>query len=180
MNTSLYFSELFKIYQSELDDLSSDCDDKNILKVRLLEKRNEFNQLIPLINQYPELVAVIFHNQVTIIDKEAVNHLITLQPNEFPDWATCLSAVKFSSDTLLMVDQLLKEKTGVKFLISVICLEFMLFKISNELELLNTNGEDVNQEDVNREHVNREEMNGEDAQASAENWLEQQGFDRLE
>jgi hypothetical protein len=175
MNTSLYFSELFKIYQTELDDLSSDCDNKNILKVRLLEKRNEFNQLIPLINQYPELVAVIFHNQVTIIDKEAVNHLITLQPNEFPDWTTCLSAVEFSSDTLFMVDQLLKEKTGVKFLISVICLEFMLFKMLDEQELLDANGKDAKSEDVNRE-----DMNDEDAQASAENWLEQQGFDRLE
>jgi hypothetical protein len=165
MNISPYFTELIKYYRSELQDLTSDCDDKNILKNRLADKRNEFRELVPMIHQYPELVAVIFHGQVTLYNNEIINKIINLEPSDFPDWSSFANIIQFSEETQPIVNELLDIDKGNEFLIKVACLEYLFNKISDEEE---------------SSEENTDETEEESEQTKAETWLEQQGFDRLE
>ena len=165
MNISAYFTELIKYYRSELHDLTSDCDDKNILKNRLADKRSEFKKLIPMIHQYPELVAVIFHGQLTIYDKEIINRIINLEPSDFPDWSSCANIIHFSEETQPIAKQLLEIDKGDEFLIKVACLEYLFHNISDDEESLEENTDEAEEENE---------------QSKSELWLEQQGFDRLE
>ena len=165
MNISPYFTELIKYYRSELQDLTSDCDDRNILKNRLADKRNEFQELVPMIHQYPELVAVIFHGQVTIHNDEVINNITNLAPSDFPDWSSVANIIEFSEETQPIVNELLNIDKGSEFLIKVACLEYLFNKISDEDE---------------SSEENTDETEEEIEQTKAETWLEQQGFDRLE
>jgi hypothetical protein len=165
MNISPYFTELIKYYRSELQDLTSDCDDRNILKNRLADKRNEFQELVPMIHQYPELVAVIFHGQVTIYNDEILNKITNLEPTDFPDWSSFANIIQFSEETQPIVNELLDIDKGNEFLIKVACLEYLFNKISDEDE---------------SSEENTDETEEENEQTKAETWLEQQGFDRLE
>ena len=56
MTISPFFKHLRSSYQSELDDLTSDSEGKDVLKQRLAEKRKELDFLKQMIELSPEMV----------------------------------------------------------------------------------------------------------------------------
>ena len=59
--TSFYFEDIFERYASEIDDLRSDSEGKDVLNKRVRDKHKEFSFLLSMIDTAPEMVAPAFH-----------------------------------------------------------------------------------------------------------------------
>ena len=63
MSLSPFFHSLRASYQSEIDDLTSDSEGRDVLRQRLAAKRREIGFLVQMMEISPEMVAVAFHQE---------------------------------------------------------------------------------------------------------------------
>lgn len=87
MNISPFFRNLRTAYRAEIDDLSHDSDGSDVLEKRLREKRKELDFLLQMMTLSPEMVAVIFHHGFTFREPAVMDHLLTNEADELPDWS---------------------------------------------------------------------------------------------
>jgi hypothetical protein len=180
---SLYFEELNKAYQAEIEDLRSDSEGKNVLNRRLADKRSQFNELLSMIDYAPEMVAPVFHNAITFNDPKQLLSLLTLEPDAFPAWESVASLVDFEPWADKLITSVLGEPNGADFLIKVVCLEFLFGQITKH-----GSGQEFNQFDASdSSEVNDmaegsadSEDNAQDLEQAGSDWLVEQGFDRRE
>ena len=182
MRLSAYFEDLSKAYQAELEDLQSDSEGKNVLAARLNQKRAQFKELMPMIGFAPEMVAPVFHNAVTILNAQALVMLAFAEPEDFPAWQELAPAVQMAPWAEKFVAMALLEPEGERFMLTVICLEFLHAK-------------DVSQSAVNRATGANDDTGGEadgegeqpdgddgddekDLDEAGADWMSEQGFDR--
>ena len=86
MSLSPFFHSLRASYQSEIDDLTSDSEGRDVLRQRLAAKRREIGFLVQMMEISPEMVAVAFHQGFRITQPQVMEHLVTLEPDDFPPW----------------------------------------------------------------------------------------------
>ena len=94
MTMTPFFLELHAAYQSELDDLATDSEGRDVLQQRLREKRHEIGFLAQMMELSPEMVAVVFHRGFQFREPAVMEQLLTLEADEFPDWDDVLVAVQ--------------------------------------------------------------------------------------
>lgn len=183
MRLSHYFEDLKKAYRAEIEDLQTDSEGKNVLAARLKEKRTQFAVLMPMIEFAPEMVAPAFHGGVTFTNPQAMLLLSTVEPEEFPAWAELTHAVHFDAWAEKLVAIALLERGGERFMITTICLEFLLGKNSGKYARHDSSadvseadeGESNDDDEGGRERGDDDEQDLEEAGAD---WLAEQGFDR--
>ena len=84
MSITPFFLDLRSAYQSEIDDLTFDSEGRDVLLQRLTDKRKEINFLVQMMELSPEMVAVIFHQGFAFRLPAVMDHLLSLEADEFP------------------------------------------------------------------------------------------------
>jgi hypothetical protein len=194
MSMSSFFRALRASYQAEIDDLTFDSEGRDVLRQRLAEKRNQVIFLKQMMESNPEMVAVAFHGGFHFELPAAMDHLLTLESDEFPDWESLADAVQLTPWAQDLEAVILQEPQGNWFMTVAVGLEYLYQKpSSHQLENAHhaENGEHVTDEYERANHRNHDHDHDFDAdddrhhhgaehdhdEASAD-WLEGQGFDR--
>jgi hypothetical protein len=198
MRLSRFFEDMIKTYRTELEDLESDSEGKNVLRKRLAEKRSQFAQLMPMIEFAPEMVAVVFHRGMTFSDQAAMTDLSTCEPEEFPEWALLCGGITFDATTEKLAETVLAEPGGEQFMITTACLEFLhagggRFEKTaqpiatfgddeevNEGVKLDEDGNPLTPDDSQDNHDERDDdaFYDVDLDNAGADWMADQGFDR--
>lgn len=165
MNISPYFRHLKNSYSAELDDMRTDSDGKNVLDKRLTQRRKELKFLLAMLETCPEMVATAFHKGFRFGNKApakvAMEHVISRESDELPDWDTITHAFTMEAWTQPLVEIVVKDPLGEWFL-----------TVAAGLEYLNQCKNDP--ADDEEAEASEEEDASEDA---GEQWLIEQGFD---
>lgn len=189
MSISPFFLELRSSYQSEMDDLTFDSEGQDVLRQRLTQKRRELSFLLQMIELNPEMVAVIFHQGFQFKKPSVLEHLLTLEPEEFPEWESLADAVTLAPWAQELTQQILTEPMGSWFMTVAAGLEYMYARpnaastVAHEEE--DDKDEDAEQgltdDDVGRSMLDSDADAASDARAREEagaDWMAEQGFDR--
>ncbi|MBC7499910.1 MAG: hypothetical protein H7315_05360 [Herminiimonas sp.] len=186
MRLSYFFEDLTKAYHAELDDLQSDSEGKNVLHARLKEKRTQFAALMPMIEVAPEMVAVVFHGQISFVNLQVMAQLAASEPDDFPSWDEVKTTISFQPGAEKLAAIALKESGGEQFLITTACLEYLYGKSDGRHESASVDDDDAEGEDGDEQSSGgrrgRSDDEGEDMESDLDeagaDWLADQGFDR--
>jgi hypothetical protein len=170
--TSFYFEELFERYASEIDDLRSDSEGRDVLKKRLRDKRGEFPFLVSMIDVAPEMVAPVFHRAFEYASDRLLASAAQGEPGdgEFPAWEEIAADLEIEPWAQPLITTCL-EHDGGDFLVTTAVLEWLLGK--------GMSGRDLAPADKGGEH-DEDEDGGDDLGEAGEGWLSEQGFDALD
>ncbi len=181
MSISPFFSDLCSAYNSELDDLRFDSEGRDVLRQRLADKRQELGFLVKMMELSPEMVAVVLHQGFNFRLPAVMDHLLTHEADEFPEWSSLSDAVGIAPWAQDMADTVLLEPGGEWFMTVAAGLEYMAGKPSAQAAA--TGDDDEADDDDGPDEFDRDE-DGEDhpdSQARKEagdDWMADQGFDR--
>lgn len=189
MSISTFFIDLHAAYQAELDDLTFDSEGKGVLHQRLVAKRKELGFLIQMMEISPEMVAVVFHQGITVRQPAVVQRLLGCDADELLPWEVVQDAIELAPWAQPLADTVLAEPIGPWFMSLCVALAYMSDKVG-AAELArkgrDDDGDDDSQDDGARDD---DDDNGhpldaddlDDAQAREEagaDWMVEQGFDR--
>ncbi|MFZ2294339.1 MAG: hypothetical protein WAW46_04810 [Polaromonas sp.] len=185
MSISPFFLNLHAAYQAELDDLTLDSDGRDVLRQRLADKRKEIDFLLQMMELSPEMVAVIFHQAFRFSLPGAMDHLLSLESDEFPDWSRVADGIELTPWAHDLARVVLKAPGGGWFLTVAAGLEYMAGRPGAAPAAQNGSDEtdDEADGDDDRDEFDADEDGYEpgDARAQKEagaDWLVEQGFDR--
>ena len=128
MSISPFFHELRSAYQAEINDLSFDSEGRDVLRQRLAERRKELGFLLQMMELSPEMVAVIFHQGFEFKKPAVMDHLLTQESDELPDWASLADAIVLPPWAQDLSQVVLKQPMGDWFLTVAAGLEYMYNK----------------------------------------------------
>jgi hypothetical protein len=152
-----------------------------VLRQRLTERRKEIGFLLQMIELSPEMVAVIFHQGFHFKSPAVMEHLLTHESDEFPDWDTFADAAHLTPWAHDLTQVILKEPLGAWFLTVAAGLEYMYGKPDAAPAAQHANDED-DDEDAGDDELSEFDADEEkDARAREEagaDWMVEQGFDR--
>ncbi len=185
MSISPFFQHLRSAYQAEINDLAFDSEGLDVLQKRLKERRKELGFLLQMMQLSPEMVAVVFHQGFEFKQLGVMDHLLSLESDELPEWSSFKDAIllpPWARDLSLIV---LKEPMGDWFLTVAAGLEYMYNKPDGRASEPDEDHDDDHEaddaEDGPREGSDSDEL--QDAKVREEAgaaWLAEQGFDRKE
>lgn len=171
MKLSRYFANHASAYDAEMDDLVSDSEGKNVLEKRLKEKRSQLEFLLVMMDDSPEMLAAAFHQGFRFPSAKAMDLLVALEPEEFPDWNKLGSTITLTPWAQAMADRVLLEPTGEQFMVIAACLEYLYTRADDRGAPVE---DDEDDEDTDIDPEEQEARDREDAGAA---WMEEQGFD---
>lgn len=189
MTITPFFLELRSAYQSEIDDLTFDSEGRDVLGQRLADKRKEIDFLVHMMELSPEMVAVIFHRGFHFKLPGAMDHLLGLEAEDFPEWSGLADAVELTPWAQDLAEVVLKHPGGEWFLAVAAGLEFMAGQptaasaAQGEGDESEDDDADADEDGDNREGFDADEYgDGADdektRQEAGADWLVEQGFDR--
>jgi hypothetical protein len=188
MSMSSFFRALRATYIAEIDDLRFDSEGRDVLQRRLQQKRSQMSFLCKMIETAPEMVAVAFHGGFQFEMPKVMDHLLTLESDEFPDWDSLAEAVQLAPWAKTLAAEVLSEPQGAWVMTVAAGLEYLYHRPAHHHH--DHHGEtpdhDAHGEGHNKTSRQDHDFDADDDahqddtdhdQASA-NWLEGQGFDR--
>ncbi len=181
MSISPFFQDLGSAYQSELDDLRFDSEGRDVLSQRLADKRREIGFLVKMMELSPEMVAVIFHRGFDFRLPAVMDHLLTHEADEFPDWGSFVDAIGLAPWAQEIADVVLNEAGGEWFLTVAAGLEYMAGKPGVAAAVQDDNedaDEDDDKDDPSDAFDGDEETDAKARKEAGDDWLAEQGFDR--
>jgi hypothetical protein len=192
---SRYFQELIKLYKSELDDLRSDSEGKDVLRHRLKEKREQLPFLVAMMESNPEMLASAFHTGFLFMNPLVMETLISKEERALPTWPSLTKAVKLEAWAEKLGQLVLAEEGGDKFLVTAAALEY-LSRSQQSRQAQVSNASDDSDDDQDTDELDHDESNdghygrhgrddgddGDDVdlEEAGADWLAEQGFDRKE
>jgi hypothetical protein len=194
MHTSAFFYQLRSAYQAELDDLRTDSEGHDVLHKRLNSKRQELGFLVKMMELSPEMVAVVMHQAFRFTSPAAMDHLVAQDAEDLPAWESICHGIEIAPWAKGLVETVLKEPAGARFMTVSAALEYMHHKPLTEAErsVLESADDDADEDgtrdrddlrnqrhDDNHTEDHDEEEAGARARDEAGNdWMVEQGFDR--
>lgn len=184
MNISPFFRHLRSAYQSELDDLTSDSEGKDVLRKRLAEKRKEIDFLIQMMELSPEMVAVIFHQGFQFKLPAVMDDLLSFEADELPDWDRLEGVITLAPWARDLANIVLKQPKGEWFMTVAAALEYMHTKPTHRPPQHDKDEEDDENEDhdggadYDSEHDKQEAKAAKLREDAGQDWMVEQGFDR--
>jgi hypothetical protein len=188
MTITPFFLELRSAYQSEIDDLTFDSEGRDVLGQRLADKRKEIDFLVHMMELSPEMVAVIFHRGFHFRLPGAMDHLLGLEADDFPEWSGLADAVELTPWAQDLAEVVLKHPCGEWFLAVAAGLEFMAGQPGAASA---AQGDEAEDDDADADEDGDDRPQGFDAdeygdgaddektrQEAGADWLVEQGFDR--
>lgn len=188
MTISPFFLDLHSAYQSELDDLTFDSDGRDVLRQRLAAKRKELGFLLQMMELSPEMVAVIFHQGFVFREPALMEHLLSLEADELPEWDSLAGGIQMTPWARELVQSVLQAPAGPWFMAVAAGLHYLAGKPAGTLSRQggadasrdDDAGEDGQEQEEEEDFDDYEDASG-DSQARREagaDWLADQGFDR--
>ena len=177
MSISAFFDDLRSAYESEIDDLTFDSDGGNVLRQRLAEKRKELGFLLQMMTLSPEMVAVVFHQAFSFKLPGAMDHLVSQEPEDFPEWGSLADAVQLQPWAQSLAAAVLQEPMGDWFLCVAAGLEYLRNKPDASRRQDNEE-EDEDSEDNDNSPDAQEEREARAREEAGADWMAEQGFDR--
>ena len=190
MTITPFFLELRSAYQSEIDDLTFDSEGRDVLGQRLADKRKEIDFLVHMMELSPEMVAVIFHRGFHFRLPGAMDHLLGLEAEDFPEWSGLADAVELTPWAQDLAEVVLKHPGGEWFLAVAAGLEFMAGQ-PTAASAAQGEGDESEDDDADADEDGDNRPQGFDAdeygdgaddektrQEAGADWLVEQGFDR--
>ena len=173
MNISPYFRNLRTAYVAELDDLTSDSEGNNILGKRLLQRRKEMEFLVHMLEISPEMVAVVFHKGFRFTELAVMDHLVSLDADELPEWNSLTDSIALEPWTRDLVETVQKQPMGDWFLAVAVALEYLYHQPEHPHFADADEREESEDEDAEEQEARLRDEAGAD-------WMASQGFDRKE
>ena len=174
MNITPYFRNLRSAYYAELDDLTFDSEGLHVLDKRLAQRRKEMEFLVHMMEISPEMVAVVFHKGFRFTSLSVMDHLLSHEPDNLPEWDSLSDALEMAPWTQDLVHVLQKQPMGEWFLTVAAALEYMY----NKPEHAQTTDSD---DEADTEHAeDADETEARTREEAAADWMVAQGFDRKE
>ncbi len=180
MHISPYFRHLRTAYAAELDDLTFDSEGKNILDKRLVQRRKEMDFLMQMMEVSPEMVAAVFHNGFRFTSPATMNHLVTLESDEFPEWESLTHAFEMAPWTRPLVETVQKQPMGDWFLTVAAALEYMFYKPEHAPASETAESEEDDKDGSENESMDEDERDAQAREEAGADWMVEQGFDRKE
>jgi hypothetical protein len=194
MSISPFFRTLRSAYQAEIDDLAYDSEGNDVLRQRLTQRRKEIAFLLQMMELSPEMVAVVFHQAFRFKLPGAMEHLISCESEELPDWSTLADTITLAPWAKDLAELVLKQPLGEWFMSVAAGLEYLYHRVDARASAAQASDEDGDAGDHADDHTGddsgedtsdgRDDVDSEeekDARARDEagaDWLEAQGFDR--
>ncbi len=193
MSMSAFFRALRASYQSEIDDLATDSEGRDVLRHRLLEKRSQMAFLSQMMESSPEMVTAAFHGGFHFELPEVMEQLLKLESDELPDWDGLADAVQLTPWAKDLASILLKEPQGEWFMTVAAALEYLYHRppqAHQEGARHSETGQQAAQPSTNKrdldhghdfdadDELNRHHDHDHDQEDTSTDWLEGQGFDR--
>jgi hypothetical protein len=182
MRTSSFFGQLRSAYASEIDDMTFDSEGKNVLRQRLTARRKELPFLRQMMELSPEMVSVVFHQGFRFKNPALIEHVLSLESDEFPAWDTLSDSIVLEPWARQLADELCKEPMGEWLLTVAAGLEYLFAKP----ERASAKDDSQDEEDDDREKDGDGNLDGEDddekdarlREEAGQDWMVEQGFDR--
>jgi hypothetical protein len=181
MRTSSFFSQLRSAYASEIDDMTFDSEGKNVLRQRLAGRRKELTFLRQMMELSPEMVSVVFHQGFRFKNPALMEHVLSLESDEFPAWDTLSDAITLEPWAQQLADELCKEPMGEWLLTVAAGLEYLFAKPERASAKDHSEDDDEGSEKDSEGKHDDEDEEEKDARAREEagqDWMVEQGFDR--
>lgn len=184
------FHDLRAAYQSEMDDLTSDTEGRDVLRKRLADKRKSLDFLLQMTETAPEMVAVVFHQGFRFTEPAVMDQVVSLEIDDVPDWDELRGAVQVLPSAQSLAETFLQQADGQRFMTIAAALVYLYEKPDGRVQAA---ADDADEEDADkdddREHDDHDDESREyvdnddddDARARDEagaDWLAEQGFDR--
>jgi len=90
-----------------------------------MEKRSQISFLSQMMESNPEMVAVVLHGGFHFELPAVMEQLLTLEPDEFPDWHSLADAVQLTPWAQDLANTFLKEPQGEWFMTVTAALEYL-------------------------------------------------------
>ena len=181
MRTSSFFSQLRSAYASEIDDMTFDSEGKNVPRQRLAARRKELTFLRQMMELSPEMVSVVFHQGFRFKNPALIEHVLSLESDEFPAWDTLSDAIALEPWAQQLADELCKEPMGEWLLTVAAGLEYLFAKPERASAKDHSEGDDEDAEKGENGGHDGEDEEEKDARAredAGQDWMVEQGFDR--
>ena len=193
MSISPFFLNLHSAYLAEMDDLTFDSDGRDVLHQRLADKRRQIGFLVQMMELSPEMVAVIFHQGFAFGRPALMDHLLSLDADEFPEWSSLSASVEMAPWTRELVQVILQSPRGEWFLTLAAGLHYLAGKPvaapagqGMDAARGDDSDDDQNNQDIDGDGSDdfdtheSDEVRGDarDRDEAGASWLERQGFDR--
>jgi len=184
MRTSSFFSQLRSAYASEIDDMSFDSEGKNVLRQRLAARRKELTFLRQMMELSPEMVSVVFHQGFRFKNPALIEHVLSLESDEFPAWDTLSDAITLEPWAQQLADELCKEPMGEWLLTVAAGLEYLFAKPERASAKDHSEDDDEdaekgeNGENGDHDGEDEEEKDARAREEAGQDWMVEQGFDR--
>jgi hypothetical protein len=180
MRTSSFFGQLRSAYASEIDDMTFDSEGKNVLRQRLADRRKELPFLRQMMELSPEMVSVVFHQGFRFKNPARVEHVLSLESDEFPDWNTLSDSIVLEPWARQLADELCKEPKGEWLLTVAAGLEYLFAKPERPHgnDQGDQDGDSDKDADDTLEGEDEEERDARAREEAGQDWMVEQGFDR--
>jgi len=189
MKISPFFLALRSAYQAEMDDMTFDSEGQDVLRQRLADRRKEIGFLLKMIELSPEMVAVIFHQGFQFKLPAVMDHLLSHEADEFPEWDSLADAIRVLPVAQDLSRLVLKEPMGEWFLTVAAGLEYMYSKPDTAARHDDADEEegDESGDGSARDRYSSDPAGGADGEDERDelareeagaDWLAEQGFDR--
>lgn len=182
------FHDLRAAYQSEMDDLTSDSEGRDVLRKRLADKRKSLDFLLQMTEAAPEMVAVVFHQGFRFTEPAVMDQVVSLEIDDVPDWDELRGAVQVLPSAQSLAETFLQQADGQRFMTIAAALVYLYEKPDGRMQAA---ADDADEDDADKDE-DREDHDDEsreyvesddeaDARAREEagaDWMVEQGFDR--
>jgi hypothetical protein len=171
--TSFYFEDIFERYASEIDDLRSDSEGKDVLAKRVRDKHKEFSFLIGMIDSAPEMVAPAFHGAFGFSGGGLLYAASNSEPGDdgFPSWAELEASLEIAPWARPLINICLDKDGGESFLVTTAVLEWLLGSGLSARCAPEASRDDDDQDDQD---------DTDDLGEAGEEWMSEQGFDAVD
>ncbi|MES2073720.1 MAG: hypothetical protein V4488_25425 [Pseudomonadota bacterium] len=190
MKLSNFFEGLASAYDAELEDLRNDSEGNDILRKRLVTKREQVPLLLPMLKTNPEMVAVAFHGGIKFMNPLVMEVLAGKEPNKFPSWKELKTSLVLELWAEKLITTVLGDADGEQFMVTAACLEYLnksgKSRANNPPEVEDPDeDEDDSEANEGRYHLDTRNGSGDEDEADQDDlaeagadWLVEQGFDR--
>ena len=176
-----------------MDDLTFDSDGRDVLRQRLADKRKQIGFLVQMMELSPEMVAVIFHQGFSFPRPAVMDHLLSTDADEFPEWSSLSPSIELAPWTRKLVQVILQSPKGDWFMTLAAGLHYLAGKpvaafagqgAGDARDEDDEDGEDRDDDgsdgpdDFDTHESDEVRGDARDRAEAGASWLEGQGFDR--
>ncbi len=182
MRYSRFFNDLSSSYAYEIEDLTWDSGGSNVLASRLRTKREQFDQLLPMSEFDPVMVATAFRGGFNFGAKEVSQgvfmELLSAQPGEFPSWETLAGKIALETWAEKLAERALRAPGGEQFMLIAAGLEYIFSGNGAALRAVEPEAAETSGAGDEDRDSDGDEAADSDLAEAGEDYLSEQGFDR--